>query len=148
MNLPASDSREDVAAWLGRIFIQTRLDTKSSKQANLAQADAVLALVNTRLDAVTRERDEAVRRVAELSSALLLDYPIYPAKVNGDPSKRCALCSSDDPSVRWCKNRVATYHAAPKRGEEDYVHLSCHECDNDVFHGSGPAAPKPETGGA
>ena len=61
MNLPASDSREDVAKWLGRIFIQTRLDTKSSKQANLAQADAVLALVQARVDAVTRERDEAVR---------------------------------------------------------------------------------------
>lgn len=51
MNAPESMDREAVAKWLGRIFIETRGATRSSKQATLAQADAVLALVENRVRA-------------------------------------------------------------------------------------------------
>ena len=44
-DLPDASEREQVAKWLGRIFIETRGATRSSKQATLAQADAVIALV-------------------------------------------------------------------------------------------------------
>ena len=46
---PESMSAEHLAKWLGRIFIATRGETRSSKQATLAQGEAVRTLVEEKV---------------------------------------------------------------------------------------------------
>ena len=64
----ASMKAEDVAKWLGRVFIETRGVTSSSKQATLTQAEAVLALVEAKVRAALEPADETTRRRNEAIS--------------------------------------------------------------------------------
>lgn len=59
--MPRDLTEEAVAKWLGSVFIGTRYETRSSKQAVAAQARAVLALVEAKVrEGVAHPRERVV----------------------------------------------------------------------------------------